>query len=85
MKNSTSAPNPFGLGAQLFDDVSPSFDLGGSATTAGAAVVDDEEFSSDDDEDSSSEKSLVTAMASTSISDSESPWKAAPSYPTLYL
>ncbi|KAJ2919519.1 hypothetical protein MD484_g913, partial [Candolleomyces efflorescens] len=86
LKNSTSTPNPFGLGAQLFGDVSPSFDQGGSATTAGAAKVDDdEEFSSDDDEDSSSEKSLVTAMASTSISDNESPWKAAPSYPTLYL
>jgi pre-rRNA-processing protein TSR4 len=48
-------------------------------------MVDDEEFSSNDDEDSSSEKSLETAMASTSTSDNESAWKAAPSYPTLYL
>lgn len=88
MKNSTSAPNPFGLGAQLFGDISPSCNHDGSATTAGAAKVDDDEESSDDgddDDDSASEKSLVTAMASASICDSASPWKAAPSHPTLYL
>ncbi|TFK25634.1 hypothetical protein FA15DRAFT_590061 [Coprinopsis marcescibilis] len=78
----SSAPNPFGLGSQIF----------GQATEPNATLkaADDNENSkldgaleSDDDSDTESEKSLLTAMASVLVS--ESAWKSAPSYPPVYL
>ncbi|ESK97714.1 hypothetical protein Moror_17421 [Moniliophthora roreri MCA 2997] len=78
MKGSTAPNNnnPFGLGAQIF----------GSQPTTTKEDEPESEDSDDDESDNdsvSSEESLITAMASTSIT--ESPWKAAPTYPSLYL
>ncbi|TEB21844.1 hypothetical protein FA13DRAFT_1766586 [Coprinellus micaceus] len=78
MKGSTAASNPFGLGAQVFGDISPS--PASKSPAFGGPKGEDE----DEDEDGSdSEGSLITAMAGTTIS--ESVWKNAPSYPALYL
>jgi pre-rRNA-processing protein TSR4 len=73
-----SNPNPFGLGAQIFGDNT-------SPPAPAEEEFADHEYPSDAESDSStlSEKSLLTALASATIT--ESPWKSAPSYPPLYL
>lgn len=83
--SSNTTPNPFGLGAQVFG--------GAYATPEGAASnaqdhqnpqnsrFDEDE--GEDDESSDDDEELLTAMASTTLEDS--PWKAAPAYPALYL
>jgi len=79
--NATSAaPNPFGLGAQIFGNpIAPQPEPAKvDATDAG----EDEDSDSGNDSDCS-EESLLTAMASVAIS--ESAWKPCPSYPAYYL
>ncbi|KAF6753006.1 programmed cell death protein 2 [Ephemerocybe angulata] len=87
MKLGAPGPNPFGLGAQLFGDVSPSPAPVSptSGVTADDLKSEDEGSQSDEgsDDDSGSEGSLITAMSTTVIS--ESGWKSAPTYPPLYL
>lgn len=87
MSNNTSAPSPFGLGAQIFGGVtSPQESQESLSGILSSPEIDDnsEADPSDTESDSgSSEKSLLTAMAATTIA--ESPWKSAPSYPPLYL
>jgi pre-rRNA-processing protein TSR4 len=72
----SAPPNPFGLGDQIFgkdlDDPS-SKSIGDT----------DEDGASDDESDASLDESIVTALASLPLDDSV--WKAAPSYPPLYL
>lgn len=70
MSNS-SGLGSFGLGAQIFGDVS----------SPSPSPENDAEVS--DSESTSSEQSLLTAMASTALE--ESPWKPTPAYPSLYL
>jgi pre-rRNA-processing protein TSR4 len=79
----TSPSNPsafgFGLANQIFNDIS-------SPPSEHPSAQDDagDDDPSDTESDSiSSEKSLLTAMASATLGDSE--WKSAPSYPPLYL
>ncbi|KAL1667913.1 programmed cell death protein 2 [Schizophyllum commune] len=71
MGGNTAAPNPFGLGAQIF----------------GAPPVKEEDdaddAASDSASDTDSEHSLVVALASTTLEDST--WQKAPAYPPLYL
>ncbi|KAG2011609.1 hypothetical protein CC2G_011703 [Coprinopsis cinerea AmutBmut pab1-1] len=79
--NAISAPNPFGLGAQIFGQASPPpFQ---SDVTDGNADEGDSGSESDEDDDSASEKSLLTAISTVSIADSA--WKSSPAYPPLYL
>jgi pre-rRNA-processing protein TSR4 len=70
-----SAPNPFGLGDQVF----------GQPTSTVTTIKDESEDTSDTESvtSESSEHSLITAMASTTIDDS--PWQATPSFPPIYL
>ncbi|KAG0709148.1 programmed cell death protein 2 [Suillus ampliporus] len=71
------APSLFGLGDQVF---------GQPASTVAASTIEDEPEDTSDTESvtsESSEHSLITAMASTTIDDS--PWRAAPSFPPMYL
>ncbi|TFK39378.1 programmed cell death protein 2 [Crucibulum laeve] len=82
--SAASTPNPFGLGAHVFGESSPA--LTPASVNVPQAEHDDDDEGDDSDAESdsgSSEKSLLIAMASTTIA--ESPWKAAPSYPPLYL
>ncbi|KAH8093728.1 programmed cell death protein 2 [Cristinia sonorae] len=71
------APNPFGLGSQVF----------GSATPTEQSLSQDQTHSpddnSEDEDDSEDEGELVIALASTTLEDSQ--WKTAPSYPPIYL
>ncbi|KAG1741043.1 programmed cell death protein 2 [Suillus lakei] len=70
-------PGPFGLGDHVFGQPTP---------TVTAPTTEDEPEDTSDTESvtsESSEHSLITAMASTTIGDS--PWRAAPSFPPLYL
>ncbi|KAL1746788.1 programmed cell death protein 2 [Schizophyllum fasciatum] len=71
MGGNAAAPNPFGLGAQIFG--------------APPAPAQDEEQGdeSGSEFDTDSEHSLVVALASTNLDDS--PWQKAPAYPPLYL
>lgn len=79
---SSTAPNPFTLGSQLFGSVTP------AETTK---PTDRHEGTTDDGSDaeseaaasSTSEGSLITALTTTTLE--ESPWASAPSYPPLYL
>jgi pre-rRNA-processing protein TSR4 len=82
----TPATNPFsagftaghfGLGDQVFGQPAP--------IVAATAIEDESEDTSDVESvaSESSVHSLITAMASTMIDDS--PWRAAPSFPPLYL
>lgn len=82
MKGSVAGSNPFGLGAQVFGDVSPSpaSDPSALGDPKGEEVG---ETDSGDEDGSDSDDSLITAMAGTTIS--ESVWKDAPSFPPLYL
>ncbi|KAF7370822.1 putative 20S rRNA accumulation protein 4 [Mycena sanguinolenta] len=70
---------PFGLGAQIFGD-SPS----AASSPPGPPIEEpeDDHDTSDAGSDASSEE-LLTALAATTLE--ESPWRAAPSYPPLYL
>ncbi|KAF8074746.1 programmed cell death protein 2 [Lyophyllum atratum] len=81
----SSAPNVFGIGAQVFGDIpSPPPDVPGNSQVTETEDSEDEETGDRDDEGSaSSEDELLIAMASVTVA--ESPWKAAPSYPPLYL
>jgi len=67
----------FGLGDQVFGQPAP--------IVAATAIEDEPEDTSDVESvaSESSAYSLITAMASTTIDDS--PWRAAPSFPPLYL
>jgi pre-rRNA-processing protein TSR4 len=70
-------PGHFGLGDHVFGQPAP--------IVAATAVEDEPEDTSDVESvaSESSVHSLITAMASTTIDDS--PWRAAPSFPPLYL
>ncbi len=80
---STNAPNPFGLGAQVF----------GEPSSPPAEGIDDkDEKAGDEDEDTSDASSppeeeddedIVSALAATTLETSE--WKTAPSYGSLYM
>lgn len=79
---SSAAPNPFGLGSQIF---------GGAAPVEITNSTDDYEVAADDEDDakseaaasSTSEGSLITAMTTAALE--ESPWASSPAYPPLYL
>jgi pre-rRNA-processing protein TSR4 len=74
----SSVPNPFGLGTQIFCDAST------EAPISPAEVAETEsDGESEGSASSTSDASLITAMASTSLETS--PWISAPSYPPLYL
>ncbi|KAG6916558.1 hypothetical protein DXG01_006384 [Tephrocybe rancida] len=75
----------FGMGAQIFGDTSPPPTESESGETKPKEEVNREDENDDgsDDESSSEDEELLTAMASATVS--ESPWKAAPAYPALYL
>lgn len=79
MSSASSAPNPFGLGVQIFGDTPSPKPL--STQQPGEDAAADEDFSDADSD--SSENSLLTALATTTLT--ESPWKSAPSYPPIYL
>ena len=87
----TSSPTPnafgIGLGNQIFGDIVSPPSVTKVANSKLAKDPDPYDNVSDDlsdaDSISSSDESLLTAMASASIADSE--WKCAPSYPPLYL
>ena len=73
-----SAPNPFGLGTQMFNDFSA------EAITSHPEETDEtSDAESEAPGSSSSSESLIVAMASATIGPS--PWASAPSYPPLYL
>ncbi|KAF8159766.1 programmed cell death protein 2 [Crassisporium funariophilum] len=83
----------FGMGAQIFGGASvPEIAAPVSETETTTTITKADEPSNDEDDDDvddassdsgSSETSLLTAMASTTIT--ESPWRSAPTYPPLYL
>ncbi|EDR05642.1 uncharacterized protein LACBIDRAFT_302768 [Laccaria bicolor S238N-H82] len=73
----------FGFGAQVFGNVDVPTPESELKSTKADVPPDEDEGTSDTESDSGSEKSLLTAMASTSMD--ESPWKSAPSYRPLYL
>lgn len=76
MQNS-AAPNPFGLGSQIFSASSVEETL---PEPKSDQVSDAESEGSDT---STSDESLITAMATTTLD--VSPWNSAPSYYPLYL
>ncbi|KAF8196690.1 programmed cell death protein 2 [Mycena galopus ATCC 62051] len=75
-----SSATPFGLGAQIFGDSPPAASPPIKQDHPIEAQDDDE--TSDTESDATSEE-LLTALASTTLE--ESLWRAAPSYPPLYL
>ncbi|KAF5383784.1 hypothetical protein D9615_003710 [Tricholomella constricta] len=79
-----SVPNMFGIGAQIFGDTPPPT-ISDEPQAAKEEQGGNKESSPYDDGDdaSSSEDELLTAMASVTVE--ESPWKAAPFYPPIYL
>ncbi|KAG6864622.1 hypothetical protein C0991_008243 [Blastosporella zonata] len=83
--NASSTPNMFGIGAQIFGETPPPSTQ--STEPKSEEVKDDEREDENDDrsdsDDSATDDELLTAVASVTVS--ESPWKAAPSYPALYL
>ncbi|KAF8998586.1 programmed cell death protein 2 [Cyathus striatus] len=86
MANASAASNPFGLGAQIFGGpLSPVNDSEKSDKKEKNETqeVDHESDAESESEESESENSLLTAMASTTLT--ESPWTDAPTYPALYL
>jgi len=96
-KKMPATNNPFSIGKRAADNAEPHiFDMSaqifGHIATApennGFTSVEMAENGDGKDEDTqsdsaSSERSLITALASVTIA--ESPWRSAPSYPTLYL
>lgn len=85
MKTGAFGANPFGLGAQVFGDASPSPAPNPFASESNGApeAQDESEPESEADDDSNSEDELIQALSTTVIS--ESAWKDAPAYPPLYL
>ncbi|KAG6844553.1 hypothetical protein H0H87_005973 [Tephrocybe sp. NHM501043] len=81
--NASQAPNMFGMGAQIFGEIPPS--PAESSEAKPEEIEDEREVKNYDsnDDDSSTDNELLTAMASVTVA--ESFWKAAPSYPALYL
>lgn len=76
-------PHMFDMSAQIFGRFQSVPESNGR-TSAEIAEEDGSEKDEDTQSDStSSENSLLTALASVTIA--ESPWRCAPSYPTLYL
>ncbi|KAI0629187.1 programmed cell death protein 2 [Trametes polyzona] len=81
----TSAPNPFGLGSQIFGggdapaEPEPAPAQTESAERGGSLGDEGSEDESDDD----AVDDLASGLQSASLEDS--PWKAAPSYSPLYL
>lgn len=73
----SSAPNPFGLGTQIFIDSSPA----ANPPPEEPAEISDAE--SEASASSTSDESLIVAMASATIGPS--PWVSTPSYPPVYL
>ena len=82
MKNSNGPASPFGLGAQIFGSQTVSSD---QSTAEDGKEEGPKEEEDSDSESIASEESLITAMASTSLNDADSPWRASPAYPSLYL
>ena len=83
------APNLFGLGAQIFGDVSESSENEKSPDPTHPSQEEAEDDDGDDDDDGDSDDGeaedaeLVTAMAATSLESSA--WKATSAYSSLYL
>lgn len=73
----SSAPNPFGLGSQIFNDSLA------ETNTPQEESGDASDAESEASASSTSEASLVVAMASNTIGPSQ--WASAPSYAPLYL
>lgn len=78
--NAPPAVNMFGIGAQIFGDT-PSTSLVEPKPDENDNPENENDHANDDE--SSSEDELLSVMASVTVVDS--PWKAAPSYPPLYL
>jgi pre-rRNA-processing protein TSR4 len=81
---SPSNPSAFGsgLGNQIFNTIpSPSAQV--EKDDLGVDDLGVNDLSDTESDSSSSQESLLTAMASATLGDSE--WKSAPSYPPLYL
>jgi pre-rRNA-processing protein TSR4 len=76
-------PHIYDMSAQIFGHI-PTAPESNGRTSVEIAEEDCSEKDEDTQSDSaSSERSLLTALASVTIA--ESPWRCAPSYPTLYL
>ncbi|KAG6888568.1 hypothetical protein C0995_007357 [Termitomyces sp. Mi166 len=84
---SLSAPpagNIFGIGAQIFGDTPPPpTNPAEPKPNENDDRNDENDDDTNDEESTLSEDELLTAMASVTVTGS--PWKAAPSYPPLYL
>ncbi|CDO73246.1 hypothetical protein BN946_scf185008.g8 [Trametes cinnabarina] len=84
-----SAPNPFGLGSQIFggSDAAPDEATQPGVQTESAAhdrsTDGDSGSETESDTEDDTDDALVAGMQSASLDDS--PWKAAPAYPPLYL
>ncbi|KAF7798001.1 hypothetical protein EIP86_009211 [Pleurotus ostreatoroseus] len=87
-----SAPDPFGLGAQIFGAEQPDAAATDerdrdrdAASDAGDSEgdADDDDSEAEDDDDDDDDEALATALASTTLETSE--WKDAPAYAALYL
>ncbi|TFK91739.1 hypothetical protein K466DRAFT_582559 [Polyporus arcularius HHB13444] len=84
-----SAPNPFGLGSQIFGNPDPEPEAlpepekpsSKTDSTGADDVSDDSGSESEDNEDE--QDALAAALQATSLQDS--PWTAAPAYSPLYL
>ncbi|KAH9888913.1 programmed cell death protein 2 [Cubamyces lactineus] len=80
----TAGPNPFGLGSQIFGGASEPAPEPTQTDPAERDGSSDDEHPSDGESGTEDEDdSLVAGMQSASLEDS--PWKAAPAYPPLYL
>ncbi|KAI0080185.1 hypothetical protein K474DRAFT_1658185 [Panus rudis PR-1116 ss-1] len=78
---SLSSTTPaFGLGTQIFGEESAEGHKENIEQSASASVHEESDENTDDE---SEEEELITAMASTNLDESD--WRAAPSYPPLYL
>ncbi|KAG5645715.1 hypothetical protein DXG03_005410 [Asterophora parasitica] len=71
------------MGAQIFGDAPAPPPTISETQVSDEETIRDAEEDGDDDDEGSSEDELLTAMASVTVE--ESPWKAAPSYPPIYL
>jgi pre-rRNA-processing protein TSR4 len=76
-------PHIFDMSAQIFGHISTAPVPESDGRTSVEITEDDGSEKDADSDSASSEKSLLTALASVTIA--ESPWRCAPSYPTLYL
>ena len=75
-------PHIFDMSAQIFGHIRTAPENNGP-TSVEVAENGDEKDEDTQSDSTSSERSLITALASVAIA--ESPWRSAPSYPTLYL